>query len=447
MRPSIIAREFTMTVSQTIGRFKSRREGKQAVYKDGTWDFVALTEDKAGEDNSAASVKDLFEPCLFYELDDGEWTYIVGCDRLKKGRNGREQAQDGKVLWKRRNLTGGSSYVLVPGYMTGSRELREKYLPHLWGPMNVQYQIDVINTLRATRSMNIKPQILMERTPELYKAAMAMGFARPAPDGYESLGADSIIELDGKPHFWVLPEDKDLAALEESKLKELEAYIATELSLTQSEILKDAAVRNIQLALGIRAQQQGMMLTFEAIGQREILNMWAHSITCEGGYGRDEWGLYAKTPMAFGHGSMKPGDYITTKKTDLDFEHHIEVGTASLSDQERQFLIQSAVERKVAKISTWPEVLDAAGYQNRQEQMENLIEEEGYEGASQFYQQWLEPTFRQRMAERKGILIPSAQMLDQGTMDAQSNLDPAPNNFPLPQTDSVEGETGTGATQ
>lgn len=428
MRPAVMGREFIQMVRDRR-KYYDPRQGRMPTYNGTTWDFEIISDDQAADRSllGGTNVKGQFEPVKFYELDDSVTTYVVGMNK---------DGKSGEILWKRKNLTGGSTYVMVPGYMTGSVELNEKFLPHLWGPMNVQYQIDVINTLRATRSMNIKPQVLLERTPELLQAASQLGILRPIPEGYESQGSDTIIDVDGKPHFWVLPEDKDLAALEQSKQKELESLISTELALTQADVIKDAAVRNIQLALGVRAQQQGLMLTFEAIGEREILKMWAHSIECDGGYGADEWGLTALSDQ----GKVKKGEYVTAKKGMFEFDHHVEVSTASVSPQEQQFLIQAAVERKVSKISIWPEVLDAAGYQNRKEQQDLLVEEEGFEGASAFYGPWLEPVFRQRMAEMQGILIP-ASIPGQGETVQPNQMVPSPNAFPVPQTESSRGES------
>lgn len=439
MRPSLIGREFQLMARDRY-KYGNAREKKMPVYDGKKWDWERLTDEQATDISNwstmtarSDSVKGQFELLKFYEYDDSHTTYVVGVNADNKG---------GEILWQRENLTGGSSYVMVPGYMTGSSDLWEKWLPHLWGPMNIQYQIDVINTLRATRSMNIKPQVLVERTPELLQAAIALGITRPTPDGYEALGSDTIIELDGKPHFWELPEDRDLAALEASKQKELEAYISTELSLTSAEFLRNTAVRNIQLALGVRSQQQGLMLTFEAIGEREILKMWASSICYDGktdsGYGADEWTLTANSNIQHNTGIVKPGTQITVSRKDFEFPHQIEVETASLSEQERQFMVQAALERKMAKISTWPEVLDAAGYQNRAEQQQLLVEEEAYEGASAFYGPWLEPIFRQRLVERAGIMIPAATQPG-GQGGAPAGVDNSPNAFPVPETKSVTG--------
>ena len=443
MRPTRMAREFTVQMNKLKG-YANVREGYNWKWSGKKWEQVALTLDKSTQNGWNLPVeyaKNDFEPVSFCEYDNGEESWIVGYEKDDKGNN---LPNSGEIIWNRKNLTGGSNYVLVPGYMTGSTELREKILPYLWGPMNVQYQIDVINTLRASRSMNIKPQILMERTPELFKAAQQLGFARAVPDGYESLGSDTIIELDGKPHFWMLPEDKDLKALQDDKQAELESYIATELSLTNTEVIKDAAVRNIQLALGIRSQQQGPMLSFESIGEREILKMWAYSITCEGGYGSDDWGLTSQKYDPYS--ILQPGEYVKVNKSTFNFDHTVEVITASMSEQERQFMVQAAMERKVARIGTWPEVIDAAGYQNRQIHMDELVEEEGYEGAATYYGTYFQPMFRKRMGERIGILVPDplAQM---APPDAGSNQLPtsASQGFPVPQTMPVDGSSSTGS--
>lgn len=442
-RPTVLAREYRITARELSANYSDAREKRRPVYERGQVQWSPLTESQSVDSTpyQGTTIKGQMEQLDIYEYDDGEMCYVVALNRER-----RRSRREGTVVWQRPNLTGGCAYVIVPGYLTGSRELREKLLPHLWAPMNVQNQIDTINTLRATRSLNLKPQVLMERTPELMKAAQALGILRAAPDNYEAVRGDTIIELDGKPHFWQLPEDQDLAMLEASKLAELDSYINTELSLTRGDVIKESPVRNVQLALGARSQQQGPMLTAEDMGETEILKMWAHSITCEGGYGADTWGLSSNTKALTSKSEIKPGTRVEVKAEDFkDFDHHVSVQTASLSEQERDFMIDAAAKRVTLKISTRPEMLDAAGYQNRAEQMDALVEEEAYVAASAFYGPWLTPTFEKRLAERHGILVRAGESGGLEGMPSEAGpAQPTPNAFPVPQTQGVQGGTGSG---
>lgn len=451
MRPNVVGREYEQMM-RDMSKWYSAREERAPVYdsKSGNWYTERVSEDRSRDfyDALPKTVKGQFSTYRIYEYDDGEWTYVVGVNKAKSGR-GNARHKDGVMLWDRKNLTEGCSYVLVPGYMTGSEEMREKILPHLWPAQNVQNQIDAINTLRFTRSMNLKPQVLMERSPELFKAMLQLGFMQPVPEGYEVTGVDSIVELNGKPHFWELPEDKDLAFLESSKKEELAGYLNTELALTKADVLKDSPVRNVQLALGARAQQQAFLLTYQDIGQAETLKMWKETLCDDEGYPEDTYALYAKDKSVHGKGIVKPGTRLEMNKDTFDFDHTVTVTTASMSPEEQDFLVQSMIGRKQNRIATWPQVLEAI-YQNVSEQEDLLLDEDAYEQAAAYYAPWLKPTFEARMAENHGILIQSPMTDSLGAQPAPGGGGAPtvpPNAFPMPNVEGGQSQTAQATQQ
>ena len=400
---------------------------------DGKWGWQAVSLDVNADDANflGAGSKGALERCLYYEIDTGITT---ACVAMNQG------GKSGELVWQRSNLTGGTAYTFVPGHITDSREPREAVLPYLWAPMHISNQITLCDTIRMTKSLNVKPQVLIDRNPDLLKAAKELGIARPVTDVDQPLEGDTLLEVDGQPYFWEVPDDKDLDALESRLEVRLARYSSTQLSLTTGEVLKDVTVRGLQLALGARQRQQGPMLSYEDEAEAEILRMWKHSITCDGGYGADAWGLFAKGAELYSKGETKRGQYAEITAEMLRFDHDIDITTASQTREERQLAVDAWAQRKAAGLSTHLEGIDAAAYPDREAQALELTKEEGYIMAGQLAGPNVAARiFQRRMQERAGIYI---QGLDQAEPPLEG-LPPAGGEqaFKVPTTEGASGGT------
>ena len=401
VRLSMVGRRYDQLVRKIEGdkAFIDQRKGQRPKYNGEKWGWEPISEDMATDDSGwllERGRKGVFEKVSFVELDTGTKTYCVAMNK---------DDRTGEVVWERGNLTGGCAYVIVPGHLTDSRKPREFVLPYLWPAMNEAAQISLLDTIRLTRSLNIKPQVLIERDPNLLQPALAMGILQPAGQSQE-VTPDTMIDVDGTPHFWQTPDDKDLEMLEQRAEARLARYSSTQLSLTTGEVVANVTVRGLQLAMGARQRQQGPMLGYNDEAQAEVLRMWRHSICCEGGYGADKWGLYSKGPEMYSKGETKTGDYAEITKADLEFDHDISVYTASMTREEKQLAVDGWSQRKAARLSTWLEGIDAAGYADQEAQVMALAEDEAYEIAGQLAgPNIVSRIFEASMRERAGIYI------------------------------------------
>lgn len=386
-RPTVVGRRYMTTIREIESNpaYNDMRQGRRPKFKDGKWDWEAIDFDVYTSDNRGAVTgrgQAIGEQCEFVELDTGTRTYCVALHRDGKA---------GQVIWNEPNLGGGTHYMIVPGHMTDARELREMLLPFLWAPMNIANQIQLIDTIRMTRSLNIKPQVLVDRNPDLLSAARTLGIARePMPGQTTDIVGDSLIEVDGHPYFWEAPDDQDLDKLESRLEERLARYSQTQLALTTGEVVANVTVGGLQLALGARQRQQGPMLSFEDNAEAAILGMLKNSIVTDGGFGAGptngsspDWGLYGRTQEVYSKGETAKGDWASFNKDMLNFEHEINVSTSSKTREEAGLEVQNWERRKVSKLSTWREGISAAGYSNEQEQYEALIDDEAYEAAAQ----------------------------------------------------------------
>ncbi len=447
-RPTVVGRRYMTTVREVESNpaYNDLDLGRHPKFKDGNVEWEAIDFDVYSPDQRGSITgrgKAIGEQCECLELDTGSMTYVVVLHRDGKG---------GQVVYAEPNLGGGTHYMIVPGHVTDAREMREMLLPFLWAPMNITNQIELIDTIRMTRSLNIKPQVLVDRNPDLLSAARTLGIARDPQPGQEIVG-DTLIEVDGHPYFWEAPDDQDMDKLEQRLEERLSRYSQTQLALTTGEVVANVTVGGLQLALGARQRQQGPMLSYEDDAEAAILNMVKCSITDPRGFGADDWGLSGKTAEVYSKGETSKGEWATFNADLLNFDHDINVSTSSKTREEAGLEVQNWERRKVSRLSTWSEGIEAAGYANVADQRLALIKDEGYEVAAQLMGDNLaQKILIARYRERAGIDISGMVVQTPGPSTGVPGSGPGGTPTPVPATPGASGgstpaEIGPGPAQ
>ena len=459
--PRRVGREYTMLASEIIDKYGQNRskqpndnDGKTRLTNNaGDWSFTPISRavavsDVGGTDaEPQASSDDDFTPYIVTEYDDGECTYVI----VKNKRSDiTSNLASGTKVWQYKNLIKGTHYVVVPGYMSGASSPEGRVLPYLNGVQNVISQIDFTRACRATRFTAQRFQVMVERDPELMKAAQSLGWVQQV----EAQGAQferDVMYFDGRPYAFSLPPDEDMKAIEESLEREYQEMASSELNVTTAEVVTQGTARGQQLAVGQREKQKTLMLSYEDEAEKLILKKVIETILNPDGYTPEDtegWGYFAIADAAYSKGAVTAGERLYFSKETFDFPFEVSITTASKTDEQKQIAFDGVVRAIEVGLGFTDEALEAKGIQNIPEWLRLKAIDDAYKAISAAMgPNYVLTTFQQRLALRKGILIQLAgSPFDAGAGFGTSPAGGQPNAFPAPNTEGVSGGSGPATT-
>ena len=453
--PRRVGREYTMLAGEILAKYGEGRS-KQPSDNDGTtkltnnagdWSFEPISRSVAGPDSGAtfaepqANAFNDFTPCIVVEYDDGECTYVIV---KNKRSDATKNIPEGTKVWQYTNLIKGTHYVMVPGYMTGSSLPEERVLPYLNGVQNVISQINFVRACRATRFTAQRFQVMVERDPEIMKAAQSLGWLQQA-DAQGAQFERDVMYFDGRPYQFTLPPDPDMQALEESLEREYQEMASSELNVTTAEVITQGTARGQQLAVGQREKQKTLMLSYEDEAEKMILHKVIETINNPDGYTPEDetgWGYFAMQDVAYGKGAVKAGERLYFDQETFNFPFEIAITTASKTPEDRSRDFDEVVKAISLGLGFTDEALEAKGIQNIPEWLAKKAEDDAHKMISiAMGPNYVLTTFQERMRLRLGIMIQlagaaQAMPADVGTAGPQANA------FPAPQTEGVSGGSG-----
>lgn len=398
-RPPLFGRRYKQLISDATKEFSGRRnyiDGKQQSagqlsYDGKNWGFDRLGTDRPYDSGSPFSGDNgRFRDCEFIELHDGEMCYIEALNA---------DGKSGEIVWQYKSMVGGTPAVIVPGYYSSVGPVSERMQPLLWPAMQMVYLINRVRAKRASRSDNLKPDILVEESPEWMAAKQAFPDAKTETDALES-GGPNIINLHGRPTLWALQNDPDLDKQEQSYWTELNRYINSMTEVSDAEVVQDATANAFLTNLESRKRQRAPMLANLDWGWREIIKMAFVSIK---EYDK-EFELYSIDGTE--HAKLRKGQSQTIGKADAeDIEKNfwIDVTTKSTSEAEARMRVQDWAYRKGLGISTQREGITSAGYTDETQQIEQLTMDLGRQMVTPWVQQMVTTTVTERIRLRAGI--------------------------------------------
>jgi hypothetical protein len=436
-RPDVFARRYKQFAREVEKQNSKRRnygasgmfQSKNWSMNGGTWQEVG--DDYAAENGPAHSVGGRFEEVECFELHVDEMIYHYASNR--DGKNG-------KIVWQGKSMTGGVSAVVIPGSTTPLREASERLRPALWPAYQMVLLINKVRAKRASRSDNLKPDILAEQTPEMITAIQAGQGIAQAQNAALEAGGPNIISVRGKPTLWTIQDDPDLDKQEQSYWTELNRYINSMTEVSDAEVVKDSTANAFLTNLESRKRQRAPMLANLDWGWKQIVLMAIRSIQ---EYDKD-FALYATEDGM--HKDLKRGQGETIGPADVkdwDKRFWLAIETRSTTEAEARMRVQDWAYRKGLGLSTHEEGVTAAGYTDEGAQLEALAIDKGVEAVGPWIAQEIQAATTERIRLRSGIMLSlgggAAQANPQTTSPAVTST---PSTFEPMRPAAVPGPAG-----
>jgi hypothetical protein len=388
-RPSIMGRRYTMQVADVDKRYGKQQRGKfkgqeLRLSVDGEWSWgTPIAEDMPVE---ASDVGSFTAPRIglpgysttveIMELYTPEKVYHVALHGTITGNgtqagDGLEGAdgQLGQIVYEAETMTDGIPVVIIPGHVTPLRTPSERFQPAILPAMQCVMMIQLIRDMMMTTAFNWKPDFIVLQNPETRQAMKDLNLLREASNFEMEQGGPNLIEVPGeRAIIWEAQSPVVLEKMLESWTVELNGYINTATSVTTAEVAKQSTLGGIQLAIGVRKRQQGPWLAHGDWADAEMLKMVRASMK----HYNAEVQLWSRGGERWHKGEMKPNAGVTLTPKMVDFPHEIVVSTASMTEEERQMLVEAWAQRRALGLATLPEGLEAAGAQDIEEAVEEL---------------------------------------------------------------------------
>ncbi len=386
-RPSIMGRRYVMQFADAKARYDGQKRTKYAgqelgITKDGIVGWAPISEDMPVEASDVGSftaprvglpgystsieIMELYTPDKVYHV--ALHGTLSGQGALAGDGLGGVDGMLGQMVYEADTMTGGIPVVVVPGHVTPLRNPVERFQPAILPAMQCVLMIQLIRDMMMTRAFNWRPDFLVEQSPEMVMALRDAGALSEPTNLQLEQGGPNIINVNGKPMLWTMPADDTLQLLLQSWTVELNGYINTATSVTTAEVAKQSTLGGIQLAIGVRKRQQGPWLAHGDWADAEELKMVRASMLL---YKKDV-PLYSRGGERYHKGSLSPNTSVTLTAKMVDFPHEIVVTTASLTEEERQMMVEAWAQRRALGLATLEQGLEAAGEQDIEQAIEDL---------------------------------------------------------------------------
>jgi hypothetical protein len=387
-RPSIMGRRYTMQFADAKERYDNKPRtpyaGKElGIDEDGILGWFPISEDMPVE---ASDIGSFTAPRVglpgysttieIMELYTQKKVYHVALHGTITGQGttagdgtAGADGQLGQIVFEADTITDGIPVVVVPGHVTPLRTPSERFQPAILPAMQCVMMIQLIRDMMMTTAFNWKPDFLVLQDPETRAAMKDLGILRDATNVELEQGGPNVIEIPGqRAVIWEAKSPEVLGQLLDSWTVELNSYINTATSVTTAEVAKQSTLGGIQLAIGVRKRQQGPWLSHGDWADAEMLKMIRASMK----HYKQDVELWSRGGERWHKGDMKPNEGVTLSAKMVDFPHEIVVQTASMTEEERQMMVEAWAQRRALGLATLEQGLEAAGEQDIEQAVEDL---------------------------------------------------------------------------
>ena len=411
-RPSVFAREYKMLARDVEKRWGGERgysdDWKPYMKADGAWSRCAVTDDYPVDHITHGNLKGLATEVTIRELDDGEniWVSVSG---------GGDKTKDHMLVSKIKNLTGGCRAVVVSMGATPQRD-KYAYQPGLYPVYQLMLLLNNLRAMRASRSANAKPDVLVNASPEQV-AAMGQASGDPAAfmrfveqvRQFQTEGGPQFIYLPGDAKPWELLPDPELDKMIIDIKEELAETVSSYQQTANEKVIQEANT-NVFLPYAENVRnKQAPLLDQTDWATKMLLEMVLHSLSAYG----DKVPYYATGEEVHGeYRSIQRGETVELDAGSIDLDRiQVRVATQAITAAERRALIQDYAYRESIGVSSHMETLTAgAGYSDGQEQAAELAKDAGLKLGMGWNEQVLAQTIQERLRLRARIFIPNYGM-------------------------------------
>lgn len=458
IRPSLMGRRYTMMIEDVVKKYSKKRSANDFSmldlnYSGEEWRWLGrpISEDNPVEEGDVGDITtsrvglpgfadvvemmELYTPeCIYHVALHG--TVSADGSRINQAFDGT----NGVIVWKAETMTDGIPVVVVPGHVTPLRTPVERFHPVLWAAMQCALVINMIRAMRMTKSFNWKPDLIVGQDPDVIAALKEAGILNEPTNIDLERGGPNLINVAGKPMMWAQPNDEDLDKLEQSWTAEQNRYITTMVAITTEEVVKQATLGGLQLAIGVRKRRLGPMLSNLDWAWAEVMKMVRASVK----HYKDKFPVYSHGGETYSKGELEANESISIDYKMIDFAHDIQVSTQSMTEEERRMLIQDWAYRQTLGISTQKEGLEAAGYSDITQQMKELALDLGFKHGTSGWAQQIDQVVQDYIRTSGGILIQMGIPPTQPLPPGQGVPGQQPNGAvrPPPSTAMVAGGSG-----
>ncbi len=459
-RPSMMGRRYTMLVSDVINRYskqhpRSDYAGQTLQYLEDEWTWATpLGEDRPVEAGDVGDlttrtvglpgVADSVEILEYYDQDEVIHVALNGTIATGTGPYSDTRVtgsgSNGQIVFRAKTMTDGIPVVVVPGHETPLRLPSERMHPTLWGPMQCELVINMINSMMMSREFNYMPSIIVEKNPEMVGALKDAGILTEPDNIQIEQGGPNLVNVEGKAMLWTTPEPKLLEYMLQYWSQKLTGMISSQMAVTTAEVAKESTLGGMQLAIGVRKRQQARWLANADWGWAEIMKMVRASLPY---YGNREFPFYAKSKVRYSKGELDYGSSVSLSADLVDFPHEIDVTTESMTTEERRTLLQLWAEAQALGVSSQEEGIEAYGYADVSAQVARLARDLGYKHLTSAWAAVLDQMLADYVRTSGGIQLPFGQPpsapLPPGV---QAGAPPGGAGASVPPTGGVAGGSG-----
>lgn len=393
--PTVMARSYRMLVRDIVAKYSGQKrtefDGAQLYLgtSSGKFDWHGMGVDRPvdgwdGSGNIQRGLNGRYQDAEIRVLYSGGWCYHVA---MNIGQDGKTSEGDGMIVWKYPSMTGGVPAVIMSGNISEYRG-RKRLLPGLYDVMQTTALRNLINTVRLTRSRNLKPDMFISWDKEVWESVKEAGFARPATDAEITAGGPKVIQgPEGTPYWWEMPKDEDLAALEEKVWAEEHEYIQQIQAITNHETAERSTAHGLLLVSGNVEDQQTNWLNQTCFMWTEFAYMQEIALT---GHDPRLWvddkteqrmliqkpakpyldatasspklQLYGKPGLSYSGGELVQGKSYSVTYESLNFGHEIVTETSSQTAERRRAALEDAARRHELYGAPIREMYESQGY-------------------------------------------------------------------------------------
>jgi len=428
-RPKYMARRYTQMVREVQEKYagvkRTEHEKAKPVKRGGKWDWEPLGADVA-KDSGTSSLgtsggdSKYGDVCEFVWLDDGEYIYHIALNDDKK---------TGEIVFCAPNLVGGCSALVICGDPTPSREVKEMLGPAFKDILQTTLNLNLIRSIRATKSLQAKPDLVVEMTPEAFAIAQDGGLLQQVQ---MEQGVPNMISVGGKPVPWKMEPDLDLDKLEANWIAEQAEYINSWREPTDGKTVADTTANAYLTAVESIRMNQTSLLKHADWLEAEFCKMALHSLK---EYGRPV-AMYASEAVTMKNGEIAAGGGVVLDPSDIDFDYTVNVTTKAQTDSDLRAREEHGMWRVSQGIGSREEVVEAS-YVDSTAQLSKLAKDAAYRYHEPTMLAYADAAWRDKVRLRAGILLPAPV----DPMTGMATGDPSAGNMPM-QPAAIGGPQG-----
>lgn len=389
VRPMEFARRYRQLITLAEQRYSNQSAGVfkgWGLKKGDDWKFEPRSDDHAvdaGRTDTGVFMQsspegDVQECEIAVYYDQWRCYHVIA-----KGEYQNSAADQGTIVFcEEHRVKGGPPVWVLSG---ATSEIRgERLQPFLWAIMQMIKLINLSESIIATRSYNIKPDVFIEWSPDDLRAMADAGFLKPASQMQMDEGMANLIHLGGVPHFWDIPPDDQLRLQIERKTAELQEYLQQIQAITSAEVLEKSTLGLGLVASGnVEKQLNGMLKQLDWM-RSEVLQAWCDSVedyASDPAFPPDGFEFYAKPGMRYGSGkdsgTFDGGEGLSINADTLKgFSYSIDVSTANRTEAMTRVRLEDWARGNELRGRALEELGEVLGYPNNDEWMDMMARDD-----------------------------------------------------------------------